>query len=246
MRPIKERTMNSVCRALLFVPLVVGVLLCAAGFICIFTTKDDWPMNLYAIGMAVVAFGWLLSIANLVFWRWWNRSASLLLALLLAGCCADANAQQYGAQPYYQPPAPQPIPVGAVLASRLYDDRANTTPLSYYNHLCIYVGDGMVVESQQGIGVQQITWEQYRARPQCVMVLFPRTKELGEIAAVRAKSQIGTPYRRFSSVLPFIERPGMNCVSQVCDAYTIGGYRPRMSRPDDAFFEAGIFARTLP
>lgn len=111
-------------------------------------------------------------------------------------------------------PANIPTPVGSVLASSWYDARLNRSP-GKTNHLAVYVGDGKVVESQAGIGVHEIPWAEYEARPQHVLVVPPPSAEFGQAAAARAKALVGLPYFKLSSVTVF-ERPlarGLNCVS---------------------------------
>jgi hypothetical protein len=160
-----------------------------------------------------------------------------------------APPQQVPPPPLYQPPPiaqpqpPLPIPMGAVLVSRNNDERLNTS-LGYWNHLAIYdAATNTVIESQAGIGVQAVPWSVYRARPQRVLVVFPRTPELGQAAVLRARSRIGTPYWRLSSVVLF-PRPfecGSNCVTLIDDAYGV-----RLRRPDNIFWCTAAFATTAP
>jgi hypothetical protein len=158
-------------------------------------------------------------------------------------------APQYQ-QPQYRDQIPppdrgsstKPVPVGAVFVSRNWDERDNNSP-GFWNHLCVYVGNGSVVESQDYSGVHEISFAEYRARPQHVMVIFPRTPELGQAAAARARSLLGLPYFRFSSVVLFprpLER-GLNCVTVVEASYGV-----RLRVPDDIFRTNGVFATSPP
>lgn len=130
-----------------------------------------------------------------------------------------------------QPTAQIPTPVGSVLASRWFDERLNTSP-GKTNHTAIYAGDGIVVESQAGIGVQEVSWSEYEARPQHVDVVAPPTPEFGQAAAARARALVGLPYFKLSSITLF-KRPlqrGLNCVSVAEEAWQVP-----LRWPDDIY-----------
>lgn len=120
---------------------------------------------------------------------------------------------------YRQCRGQEPLP-GTVYVSRNHDESLNTSP-GYWNHLAIYVGSGEIVEAQPETGVAIVKLSDYLVRDYEVIRYLPRTAELGERAAVAARSFVGQPYGKFASVNPIFRFGRHNCVSVVEAAYDV-------------------------
>lgn len=102
---------------------------------------------------------------------------------------------------------------GAILISRNNNEALNTS-LGFWNHVSCYIGDGWIVEAQEGYGVIETRIEHYEQRDYTWFQLTPRNLEMGERAAQRAKCLVGLPYRPLSSIRRRTrnEERGVNCV----------------------------------
>jgi hypothetical protein len=151
----------------------------------------------------------------------------------------------------------QDWPPGSVLCSVNLDESQNTSP-GKINHLGTYVGQGWIVESQEGLGVIYTRLSDYLARPYQVGILFPIDRELGRRAALTAHGQVGRPYRKLASLAPLLVPPivptlihgrpdGMSCVSQVRECYEAGLGRPLIGFriPDDITLRPDLFTNQL-
>ncbi len=148
-------------------------------------------------------------------------------------------------------PAPAPEtriewPAGTVLVSRNKDEAKNKTP-GFENHLAMYLGKGVLVESQEKLGVVQVSFEQYKSRHYDWFPLFPLQESIGQRAADKAKTLVGIPYRKLSSLFPeeLIEERGLNCVSviRVSYVYALGHPLPDLKLPDDILVLKDVFTR---
>lgn len=135
-------------------------------------------------------------------------------------------------------------PLGTVLISRNNDERLNTSP-GYFNHLAVYVGNGIVVESQEGQGVIETSLRDYKRRDYSWAAIYPKDREVGALAAEKALKLVGVPHRRISSLFrrPRKAQWGMNCVSVIRSAYeyATGMFLPKLKRPDDVLNLTTIF-----
>jgi hypothetical protein len=164
-------------------------------------------------------------------------------AVLLSGC----QWQKFEKEQPAPPPAPvvkqapwlEIFPVGTVLVSRNKIEAQNTSP-GYWNHLAVYVGRNIVVESQESAGgVIATSLQDYLARDYIWFPLFPVDLASGEKAAAKAQSLVGLPYRQISSMLQLDrkEEKGANCVSvaKISYRYADGDKAVKsLHKPDDA------------
>lgn len=141
---------------------------------------------------------------------------------------------------------------GAVLVSRNQDERLNADIPGTMNHLAIVARDGDVIESMVPVGVQKITMATYLSRPyETPLVLLPKDRQLGERAADKAATLVGTKFRKASSIFnrfgkQRIER-GLNCVALVEVCYADAGKRlRRITKPDDIFKLKEVFEPARP
>jgi hypothetical protein len=103
---------------------------------------------------------------------------------------------------------------GAVLVSRNVNEQENTSP-GYWNHLAVYVGEGYVVESQEGYGVLLTPVQDYISR------------SYSRILCLNPKCNCQGPFR--------LQR-GMNCVTVVEIAWEQQNHWiRRIIIPDDIF-----------
>lgn len=164
--------------------------------------------------------------------------------LLFIGCAVRVKVDS-------RPQAPQKIlvewPAGTVLVSRNKDESQNTTP-GFQNHLALYLGAGVIVESQEHSGVIQVPFDDYKNRPYDWFPLFPINEDVGRRAAEKARTLVGIPYRKLSSLFPEekIEERGLNCVSviRVSYVYALGHSLPKLKLPDDILDLEEVFTRT--
>lgn len=172
-------------------------------------------------------------------------SVFFLLSLIvpLCGCAAKVKVES---KPSAPPAVQVEWPAGTILVSRNKDDSQNKTP-GYQNHLAMYLGKGVIVESQEKIGVVQVSFEEYKKRPYDWFPFFPLQEQIGQRAADKAKTLIGIPYRKLSSLFPeeLIEERGLNCVSviRVSYAYALGHPLPDLKLPDDILAFGDVFTR---
>jgi hypothetical protein len=127
------------------------------------------------------------------------------------------------------------LPPGAVLRSRNNDESKNTSP-GYWNHLTLSIGDGWLVESQEGQGVIKTSLNVYLARDYTWEIFYPVSEIAGIRAAAEGRTFIGLPYRKVAGILhyPVFQRRGMNCVIVVRGAYRHAYNRdfPKLIIPD--------------
>jgi uncharacterized protein YycO len=165
----------------------------------------------------------------------------VLIFCVLAGCVTNPSAQPQSDKATYVE-----WPAGTVLVSRNKDEDQNTSP-GFENHLALYIGNGIIVESQADVGVIQTPFEVYKARAYDWFPMFPVDLNVGQRAADRAKTLVGIPYRRLSSLMPEerIEERGLNCVSviRVSYVYAIGHSLPKLKIPDDILKMTEVFTR---
>jgi hypothetical protein len=138
-------------------------------------------------------------------------------------------------------------PLGSIFITRNLAEHENTTPFSYWNHLAVVVDGGYVVESQEDRGGVILTRiSDFLARPYKVGIYYPPTIEFGKRRAAIARTFVGRPYRRASSLAPLVVPPiiptllhgtpdGMNCVSVARDSSQPLVRRPLIGlrEPDD-------------
>lgn len=135
---------------------------------------------------------------------------------------------------------PFPYPEGTVLVSRNWREWDNTS-FGYWNHLAIYVGNQQVVESQEPHGVVLTSLVEYWARPYSrIVAVVPDNGFAGTVAASRAKTMLGMPWRPYVSVGPGIltirTHSGANCVSVIEEAYRMRN----LDWPDRMFYARGF------
>jgi len=129
---------------------------------------------------------------------------------------------------------------GDVFATRNIgsDESQNESP-GFFNHLAIYVGDGIVVESQADFGVCKFKVENFEERYPIIVVLRHNKTDVAESAAKHALSFVGQPYRKLSSIFRFPRsNKGFNCVSVVRQAYLLSTKEDWLyTTPDNLFFD---------
>lgn len=140
---------------------------------------------------------------------------------------------------------------GSVFVTRNRIEAENTSP-GHFNHLAIYVGNGIVIESQGGIvengqgrGVIRTQLGDFLSRDYVpILILEPVDPAVGLRAAAIAETLVGLPFRKWSS-LPGVDRPrairrGINCDSVVRYSFRqASGMRLRRLRiPDRALMYA--------
>lgn len=170
-----------------------------------------------------------------------QRIENVLLVVLVL---AAVGALLWGCARPKARPRPD-LPVGTIFVTRNLDETLNTSP-GYWNHLAIYVGDDRIVESQEQGGVIETHLDQYFARAYASPVLqVPRDPTVGEKAANKAKTLVGLPYRKLSSMLRVDrrEKSGVNCVSVVRISYAaaLDKKLPDLRIPDDIFLFKQVF-----
>lgn len=131
------------------------------------------------------------------------------------------------------------LPVGTILISRNNDDTLNHhIKDSKWNHICIYIGNGIIVESQEDQGVIKTSAKDYLKRDYTFGFLYPKNKQQGIDAAKTAEKLVGSDYRKVSSVFRRNVNPkkGLNCVSVVRNSYNI-----YLQIPDDILKFSDLF-----
>lgn len=128
----------------------------------------------------------------------------------------------------------QDFQIGTVFTTRNYDERLNRAPFSYWNHNAIYVGNGWIIESMEGIGVRRVpVADLWRRNYSQIIVQRPTDALCGQVAARRAEWLVGRPYAPYSSLWPFYGRLrlglGLNCTSVIEFGYGVSG----VTTPDD-------------
>lgn len=139
------------------------------------------------------------------------------------------------------------FPMGTVFISRNTNEADNTSP-GYWNHCAIYVGGEIIVEAQEGQGVIQTPTTAYMARAYTWFTLIPVDLNIGKIAAEKANTLIGLPYRKLSSVWRRVHNisRGMNCVDaafRIPYEYALRTSFSKIHWPDDVVTIVGIFTR---
>lgn len=132
---------------------------------------------------------------------------------------------------------------GAVLVSRNISEAENSSP-GHMNHLAIAISPTEVVESQAGIGVQKITLADYLKRNyETPYVLLPKDRAVGERAATKAATFVGTKFAKASSIFRRQnERRGMNCVGVIKASYFDAHRKVRTIKiPDDIWKLKEVF-----
>lgn len=140
---------------------------------------------------------------------------------------------------------------GSVFVTRNRNEAENLSP-GHFNHLAIYVGNGIVIESQGGIvehglgrGVIRTQLGDFLSRDYVpILILEPVEPAVGLRAAAIAETLVGLPFRKWSS-LPGVDRArarqrGMNCDSVIRYSFRqASGMRLRRLRiPDRALMYA--------
>ena len=134
---------------------------------------------------------------------------------------------------------------GTVLISRNNDESLNTSP-GHWNHCAIYVGGGRIVHSLRDEGVVETVYGEWLAYDCTWISLIPI--EGGELAAVKAVSLIGLPYRTLSSVFLRARNlsRGINCVDaavRVPYEYALKKSLSSVHWPDHVIELTGIFEK---
>jgi len=170
--------------------------------------------------------------------KWIKEFLLCIVVLVWSLACATAHGQE--------------LLRGTVFVSRNANEAENTSP-GHWNHLAIYVGNGVVVESQGGIvehgqgrGVIRTSLLDFLSRNYSqILALEPVDPVVGARAALFAEALVGLPFRKWSS-LPGVDRPramqkGINCDSVVRYTYRqASGERLRRLRiPDRALNYTG-------
>ena len=134
----------------------------------------------------------------------------ILLGLLLVALCLLTWIMPlvvWGAGP------PGYLP-GDIFVTRNATEAENSSP-GYWNHVAVYVGNGLVVEAQGEPGkVIYSDLAEFVNRYPEIRLLRLRMGDRQAIAD-EAIRQVGTPYRALASIPVFMRRPerGNNCVS---------------------------------
>ena len=157
----------------------------------------------------------------------------LLISMLIV-CLSIASGEAAG--------LPDLLP-GDILATRNADEADNTSP-GHWNHLAVYVGDGLMVESQVRRGVICTAVDDFLGRYPEWIVLRLRIGS-GQAIADEARRHVGTPYWHLASVPIRLRRTerGNNCVSVVRRAAAAPraiGRDPGWLKPDDAVGDAAL------
>lgn len=119
------------------------------------------------------------------------------------------------------------------------DETENKT-FGFWNHSAIYVGNGHIIEAQEGLGVIKVKETNFKARYPVYIALRHKTLD-GQKAADFAQTLLGLPYRKISSifVLPRRAETGLNCVSVIRLSYwEVLGRDPMWRFPDNVFYSA--------
>ena len=134
---------------------------------------------------------------------------------------------------------------GTILISRNQDETENATP-GYWNHCAIYIDGGIVIEAQEGQGVIQTYFDKFVERRYEWIYLTPADDVAAKIAAEKAGTLIGLPYRKLSSLWPrivFLNR-GMNCVDaafKVPYSFALNRNFSYVHFPDDVIKVKNVF-----
>lgn len=137
------------------------------------------------------------------------------------------------------------FPLGTVLISRNTNETDNTSP-GYWNHCAIYIGDDTIIEAQEGQGVIRTLYAEYIVRAYTWFGLIPIDLNIGMRAADKAKTLVGLPYRKLSSVFLHAHH-GMNCVDagfRVPYEYALNKSFSFVHLPDDVVNISGIFQKS--
>lgn len=135
--------------------------------------------------------------------------------------------------------------IGTVLISRNLDEIENTSP-GYWNHCAIYVGGPIIIESQMNEGVIKTYLDTYMARAYTWFALTPIDSAVGLLAAEKANTLLGLPYRKLSSLWRRVrnEERGMNCVDagfRVPYEFALKKSFAFVHWPDDVVNTSGVF-----
>lgn len=158
--------------------------------------------------------------------------------LLVAGPSQEGEAQR----------SFKVLPLGTVFVCRNLDESLNTSP-GYWNHLAILVNADTVVESQQSQGVIETPLSAFYQRGYNLGVIFPRSKEMGEMAAKFAKQEVGRPYGKISSIGPFWRFGRRNCVSVIERVYARAAQKLKLIgvwKPDKILYRRDLFTDQVP
>jgi hypothetical protein len=136
--------------------------------------------------------------------------------------------------------------LGTVLISRNVDESLNTSP-GHWNHLAIYVGEGSIVESQEGKGVILTPLVEYVERKYEWAAIYPVDPEVGKRAAEAAKELVGLPYRKLGTGMRRVKQ-GLNCVGTivVAESKAIGRKVSGFRIPDQALLQRELFKGVEP
>jgi len=154
------------------------------------------------------------------------RTLILILILIL---CLPTIAGAEGYRP------------GDLFVTRNATEEENSSP-GYWNHLAIYVGEGLVVEAQQGQGVIYSELPEFLSRYPQIRVLRLRIGD-GQVIADEACRHVGTPYALLASLPRWMRRTerGNNCVSIARRAFIPAvGRDPQWFKPDEAVADPRI------
>lgn len=142
-----------------------------------------------------------------------------------------------------------------LLGSVFYSTNLNpddNAPVGLVNHLCIWVGNGQIVESQEDLdgksGVLLSSFEEYKNRKIQWNVLFPLDKAAGERAAEFAKTLVGRRYGKLSSIRRRTNEHTrrLNCTSVIALSYSHAlECDIKLSVPDEIFKRADIFSDNI-
>jgi uncharacterized protein YycO len=128
---------------------------------------------------------------------------------------------------------------GDILLTKNNEEIGNESP-GDLNHAAIYVGEGIVVESQQEPKqVIAVAAQSFIDRYPYIKVLRYTDKVVAERAAKNAYYMIGTPYDKASSIFRRMRNwRGVNCVALVRKAYRDATTQdPGWQFPDHIFEE---------
>lgn len=139
------------------------------------------------------------------------------------------------------------LPIGTVILSKNRIKSENKTP-GIWNHCQILVDANSIVESQEGPGVILTPLSEWLKRDYIFGYIYPKDKNVGILAAAYARSLIGTPYNKLSSIYrePKNSLYGENCVSLVRDSYSHATKQNLLiRRPDNLLKFTDIFTDKL-
>lgn len=136
------------------------------------------------------------------------------------------------------------LPGDVFLTRNIGLDESNNPSPGLFNHSAIYVGNGVVVEAQDGYGIVKFKVENFFARYPIIVLLRHRRTHIAQPAAEFALTLVGKPYRKMSSIFRFQRNPadGMNCVSVVRLSYQHASKEDWLyAFPDNIFWDTTHF-----